>query len=150
MTNEIMRNTFRRFSKMYLIPKKNSRNRRSCTSIPVSGINVDVVIIFIWKKCRFYSICFYVIGYVCAWTICELTPCRNGGVCDDMTGTAVCRCPSEFGGPRCETNLQTCSRRHCTNQGRCVFAGNQSRPSCQCGPSWTGKYIEEASPKFRK
>lgn len=37
-----------------------------------------------------------------ALTLCELADCQNSAPCVERGGRALCQCPPEFGGPRCE------------------------------------------------
>ena len=34
---------------------------------------------------------------------CEISPCFNGGACNNIEGTAVCRCVNGFGGLSCQS-----------------------------------------------
>lgn len=34
---------------------------------------------------------------------CSQNPCKNGGVCKEMNGVAVCECPQQFEGNMCES-----------------------------------------------
>lgn len=35
-------------------------------------------------------------------SLCELADCQNNAPCVERGGRALCQCPPEFGGPRCE------------------------------------------------
>lgn len=35
-------------------------------------------------------------------SLCELADCQNNAPCIEQAGRALCQCPPEFGGPRCE------------------------------------------------
>lgn len=35
-------------------------------------------------------------------SLCELADCQNSAPCVERGGRALCQCPPEFGGPRCE------------------------------------------------
>lgn len=35
-------------------------------------------------------------------SVCELADCQNNAPCVERGGRALCQCPPEFGGPRCE------------------------------------------------
>lgn len=37
-----------------------------------------------------------------ALSLCELADCQNNAPCLERGGRALCQCPPEFGGPRCE------------------------------------------------
>lgn len=37
-----------------------------------------------------------------AMSLCELADCQNSAPCVERGGHALCQCPPEFGGPRCE------------------------------------------------
>lgn len=52
----------------------------------------------------FYSLCS---GQLCevppsSLSLCELADCQNNAPCVERGGRALCQCPPEFGGPRCE------------------------------------------------
>lgn len=38
---------------------------------------------------------------------CSSNPCQNGGVCVDMANRFICRCPSNYGGDRCQYFCRT-------------------------------------------
>ena len=40
--------------------------------------------------------------YIAELTSCDQNPCKNGGACDDSTGTFVCTCPGGYAGIICE------------------------------------------------
>ena len=54
---------------------------------------------------------------------CSSDPCRNGGSCVDLFNGFVCRCPPQFEGRTCETDVNECS----------AFAGTDL--GCQNGAS---------------
>lgn len=69
------------------------------------------------------------------------SPCKNGGLCEDLGGFAAelsCRCLAGFTGPRCETNMDDCLMRPCANGATCVDGVN--RFSCLCPAGFTGRF----------
>lgn len=73
--------------------------------------------------------------------MCLRSPCKNGGLCEDLGGYAPelsCRCLVGFTGPRCETNMDDCLLRPCANGATCLDGVN--RFSCQCPTGFTGRF----------
>lgn len=72
---------------------------------------------------------------------CLRSPCKNGGICEDLGGFALelsCRCLAGFTGRYCETNMDDCLMRPCANGATCVDGVN--RFSCLCPAGFTGRF----------
>lgn len=77
---------------------------------------------------------------------CASNPCRNGGTCEDSYNRYLCRCPSNWGGPTCEEDVNECGRFAGTPQGCQNGATCFNTPgswSCQCPPDWHGLLCTE-------
>lgn len=77
----------------------------------------------------------------CSIVVYLRSPCKNGGLCEDLGGFAPelsCRCLVGFTGPRCETNMDDCLMRPCANGATCVDGVN--RFSCLCPAGFTGRF----------
>lgn len=63
--------------------------------------------------------------------------CLNHGKTDQKTGN--CRCPEQFVGEHCETDLCT---NYCLNEGSCIFDTKDENVSCVCGNGFKGPRCE--------
>lgn len=69
-----------------------------------------------------------------------ISPCRNGGVCQNLPGTFACLCPPDWTGRICEDDLNECLASPCRNGGTCL---NQVPGYvCICPPSYSGRLCE--------
>jgi hypothetical protein len=71
-------------------------------------------------------------------------PCLNGGTCKDGEGEFECTCPKEYGGERCQVELEppkVCSTNPCKNKGVCSKVGSEGY-RCECKPGLEGKNCE--------
>ncbi|XP_077997711.1 prolow-density lipoprotein receptor-related protein 1-like [Glandiceps talaboti] len=64
---------------------------------------------------------------------CENKRCKNSGVCYLANGEPRCRCPDQYSGDLCQTDV--CSN-FCLNGGTCVASRGQ--PACQCNERFEG------------
>lgn len=71
-------------------------------------------------------------GY-CGGGPCVPNPCRNGGVCGEVGGAAVCECPEGFSGALCDP----CDPDPCVN-GTCSV-GRSGGFICECDAGWAGE-----------
>jgi len=62
---------------------------------------------------------------------CFRVTCRNGGVCNSVTG--LCSCRDGFHGRQCEQPSAECQTVDCGAHGRCI------KGTCQCNKGWSGK-----------
>lgn len=73
-------------------------------------------------------------------SICDSSPCKNGGICNPDSGIeARCICPLNYGGLTCEVPL-TCSQNPCKNNQLCFEIGGF--PQCVCSEKFYGQFCE--------
>lgn len=65
-------------------------------------------------------------------------PCKNGGSCEAMPSSFLCKCLPGFWGHFCEFPLDPCETAVCDNGGQCIstFDGHYE---CRCPPGFRGK-----------
>ncbi|XP_034145653.1 protein crumbs homolog 1 isoform X1 [Esox lucius] len=73
-------------------------------------------------------------------SVCEPNPCLNQGACEDLFDTYLCTCPSDWTGPQCQNNADTCAVQPCVH-GNCSVSGQGHVCSCEAG--YTGARCEE-------
>lgn len=73
-------------------------------------------------------------GIYCEHSVCEPSPCYNGGNCTVVDGKFHCQCPNGFSGDKCEMNV--CVGHEC-NHGYCEVVSGQA--SCHCNDGWSGE-----------
>ncbi len=83
--------------------------------------------------CDPYETCREVDGQCVGDDPCSPNPCKNGGSCDNSTGSAVCTCVPPYGGATC-TNQNLCYQKTCSGHGTC----QSSTGNCQCDTGYTG------------
>ncbi|XP_070207543.1 basement membrane-specific heparan sulfate proteoglycan core protein-like isoform X4 [Littorina saxatilis] len=68
-------------------------------------------------------------------SLCERDPCKNGGICQDLSTTDYrCQCPEDYTGRNCETEIDEClTLQPCENGGTCDVVGGIYRCSCPIG-----------------
>lgn len=82
---------------------------------------------------------------LCEADPCSPNPCQNQGSCLTITGVdgAVCSCPADFSGSRCEVVLERCpdspSDNPCQNGGICTDVNGLQ---CQCATGFEGDNCE--------
>ena len=69
---------------------------------------------------------FYVAGRHCLQTVCDLSPCQNGGACQLTGDSHRCSCPPGFGGAACQMRLRPCQQHPdpCSGHGVCIEKGD--------------------------
>ncbi|KFM76020.1 Cubilin, partial [Stegodyphus mimosarum] len=72
---------------------------------------------------------------------CNSNPCRNGGTCFDTYNGYICKCPSNWEGVTCETDVNECAiyagtSFGCQNGATCI--NTHGGYSCQCASNWNG------------
>ncbi|XP_035656357.1 protein crumbs homolog 1-like isoform X4 [Oncorhynchus keta] len=68
-------------------------------------------------------------------SVCSPNPCLNQGVCEDLFDLSLCRCPSEWIGPQCQNDANTCAVKPCVH-GKCTVLGEGY--VCACEPGYGG------------
>lgn len=77
--------------------------------------------------------------------LCAVTPCFNGGVCQEFNGTTVeCECPPGFNGNFCEFVYDPCSQKHCQNGAICNEIDGDA--TCDCLPGYEGELCDKRIP----
>ncbi|XP_030630629.1 protein crumbs homolog 1-like [Chanos chanos] len=71
--------------------------------------------------------------------VCLQDPCQHGGVCEDHFDVFHCRCPTGWGGQRCEVRVNACSAEPCIH-GNCSV--NSGGYECLCELGYTGERCE--------
>ncbi|XP_046748553.1 fat-like cadherin-related tumor suppressor homolog isoform X2 [Diprion similis] len=66
---------------------------------------------------------------------CNPNPCVHRGVCEEGNNGPICKCHG-FTGERCESDINECDTRPCTNGGTCINEVGSYR--CICPPNMTG------------
>ncbi|XP_048512093.1 fat-like cadherin-related tumor suppressor homolog isoform X4 [Athalia rosae] len=66
---------------------------------------------------------------------CNPNPCIHSEVCEEGNNGPICKCHG-FTGARCETDINECDTRPCTNGGTCINEVGSYR--CICPPNMTG------------
>ena len=69
---------------------------------------------------------------------CQLNPCLNGGICNDLINTFRCVCAIGFTGNRCQINIDDCESNPCRNGGICH--DSIAVYTCECPPGFTGQW----------
>lgn len=80
---------------------------------------------------------------------CQLNPCLNGGICNDLINTFRCVCAIGFTGNRCQINIDDCESNPCRNGGICH--DSIAVYTCECPPGFTGQCrtcLETYAPSF--
>uniref|UniRef100_A0A4W5PKE2 Crumbs cell polarity complex component 1 n=1 Tax=Hucho hucho TaxID=62062 RepID=A0A4W5PKE2_9TELE len=73
-------------------------------------------------------------------SVCSPNPCLNQGVCEDLFDLSLCRCPSEWIGPQCQNDADTCAVKPCVH-GNCSVLGEGY--VCACEPGYWGARCEK-------
>ncbi|KAI4809065.1 hypothetical protein KUCAC02_017980 [Chaenocephalus aceratus] len=71
--------------------------------------------------------------------VCERNPCNNDGVCEDLFDLHHCICPSEWTGPLCEKQADSCISSPCIN-GHCIDLPEGFE--CVCEVWYSGKQCD--------
>ena len=58
---------------------------------------------------------------------------------DESTDSYRCECDSDYEGPLCQTELESCGQDFCHNGGSCNALLNR----CDCAPGWKGNYCQD-------
>lgn len=81
------------------------------------------------------------VGPYCDTAYCFVTPCLNGGGCNNMTTPPQCQCPAGFRGSLCEENIDDCVTQPCMHKGVCI--DGIASFTCNCtGTGFYGQYCE--------
>ncbi|XP_016520662.1 protein crumbs homolog 1-like isoform X1 [Poecilia formosa] len=73
-------------------------------------------------------------------SVCEPSPCLNGGQCQDLFNTYNCTCAEGWAGRRCDVLVDTCASNPCLH-GNCSINGLSYECTCEVG--YTGVDCEE-------
>uniref|UniRef100_A0A3Q4H8C9 Sushi, nidogen and EGF-like domain-containing protein 1 n=1 Tax=Neolamprologus brichardi TaxID=32507 RepID=A0A3Q4H8C9_NEOBR len=73
-------------------------------------------------------------------SVCDSSPCLNGGYCYELDGGYTCECKYGYWGKNCEKRLNTCASGPCRNGGSCKEEADSYR--CVCPYRFTGKHCE--------
>ncbi|CAJ0952319.1 unnamed protein product, partial [Mesorhabditis belari] len=77
-------------------------------------------------------------------TICDSSPCRNGGTCTPLTATTFkCDCGTNAMGERCQYE-NICANSPCVN-GACVMLFSGEKSYCNCTSGWQGAKCDTAT-----
>ncbi|XP_039896049.1 sushi, nidogen and EGF-like domain-containing protein 1 isoform X2 [Simochromis diagramma] len=83
--------------------------------------------------------------YVQPESVCDSSPCLNGGYCYELDGGYTCECKYGYWGKNCEkVRLNTCASGPCRNGGSCKEEADSYR--CVCPYRFTGKHCEVGKP----
>ena len=87
---------------------------------------INSILIVYYVSCQVINSISCIIGYHgenCSKTVCDDSPCSNGGNCsvleEDPTQYS-CTCPPYFTGDNCETAVDPCTWHPCFNNGECI------------------------------
>ncbi|XP_059839511.1 protein crumbs homolog 1 [Hypanus sabinus] len=77
---------------------------------------------------------------------CELSPCQNGGTCQNTLEGYICHCPTGseqeifYGGQNCTDILTGCKNHECQNKATCIpyVIDSQHRYHCRCANGYIG------------
>ncbi|XP_061169998.1 sushi, von Willebrand factor type A, EGF and pentraxin domain-containing protein 1-like [Saccostrea echinata] len=72
-------------------------------------------------------------------SLCQPSPCQNGGVCAVIRHDFYCSCPQYYSGKRCEVFMNPCSFIPCFNNGLCSFNSSTAEGyTCDCQARHSG------------
>ncbi|XP_068081387.1 cubilin [Anabrus simplex] len=79
---------------------------------------------------------------------CSSNPCRNGGTCEDSYDSFICRCPPNWEGTLCDTDVNECARfagtdLGCQNGATCI--NKPGTYECSCATGWFGIHCTQTS-----
>ncbi|XP_038841787.1 sushi, nidogen and EGF-like domain-containing protein 1, partial [Salvelinus namaycush] len=78
-------------------------------------------------------------------SVCDSSPCLNGGHCYERDGGYTCECKDGYRGKHCEkVRLNTCASGPCRNGGSCKEETGSFL--CVCPYRFTGKHCEVGRP----
>lgn len=82
-------------------------------------------------------ICLYLFNLFVGIRVEDL--CQNGGKCENVGNSHICRCKVGYEGSYCQHEINECASRPCYNGATCNdLIGLYS---CSCRPGFTGKYL---------